>query len=50
MLGGYWLGQIPLVHENLEITVLIIIIVTSLLVPFEIVRERLIRKRKESGQ
>ena len=41
MLAGYWLGQIPYVKENLETTVILIIIFTSLLLPFELLRDRL---------
>lgn len=41
MLAGYWLGQIPYVKENLETTVILIIIFTSLLLPIELLRDRL---------
>lgn len=44
MLGGYWLGQIPLVKEHLETTVILIIIFTSLLLPVEFLRDRLARR------
>jgi membrane-associated protein len=40
MLAGYWLGQIPYVKENLETTVILIIIFTSLLLPVELLRDR----------
>ena len=49
MFPGYWLGGIELVRENLEITVLAIVIGTSLLLPLEILRDRIskqIAKRK----
>jgi membrane-associated protein len=49
MIPGYWLGGIELVRENLEITVLAIVIGTSLLLPLEILRDRIskqIAKRK----
>jgi membrane-associated protein len=41
MLAGYWLGQIPYIKENLETTVILIIIGTSLLLPIELLRDRL---------
>lgn len=40
MLAGYWLGQIPYIKENLETTVILIIIFTSLLLPIELLRDR----------
>jgi membrane-associated protein len=46
MLPGYWLGTIPMVKENLEITVLLIIIGTSLLLPIEILRDQISNRMK----
>jgi membrane-associated protein len=46
MVPGYWLGTIPMVKENLEITVLLIIIGTSLLLPIEILRDRISNRIK----
>ena len=46
MLAGYWLGQIPLVKEHLETTVILIIIFTSLLLPFELLRDRIAKRIK----
>jgi membrane-associated protein len=46
MVPGYWLGTIPMVKENLEITVLLIIIGTSLLLPIEILRDRISNRFK----
>lgn len=43
MLAGYWLGQIPYIKENLETTVILIIIFTSLLLPIELLRDRVAR-------
>lgn len=43
MLAGYWLGQIPYIKENLETTVILIIIFTSLLLPVELLRDRIAR-------
>lgn len=43
MLAGYWLGQIPYIKENLETTVILIIIFTSLLLPVELLRDRISR-------
>ena len=51
MVPGYWLGTIPLIKNHLEITVLIIIIGTSLLLPIEILRDRIsarIRAKREA--
>ncbi|MDP4756302.1 MAG: VTT domain-containing protein [Aquiluna sp.] len=44
MIPGYWLGTIPMIKENLEITVLFIIIGTSLLLPIEILRDRIVNR------
>jgi membrane-associated protein len=44
MLAGYWLGQIPYVKENLETTVILIIIFTSLLLPVELLRDRISKR------
>lgn len=46
MVPGYWLGTMPMVKENLEITVLLIIIGTSLLLPIEILRDRISKRIK----
>jgi membrane-associated protein len=46
MVPGYWLGTIPMVKENLEITVLLIIIGTTLLLPIEILRDRISNRLK----
>jgi membrane-associated protein len=46
MVPGYWLGTIPMVKDNLEITVLLIIIGTSLLLPIEILRDRISNRIK----
>jgi membrane-associated protein len=44
MLAGYWLGQISYVKENLETTVILIIIFTSLLLPVELLRDRISKR------
>lgn len=41
LLAGYVIGNVPAVKENLEATVLWIVIGTSLLLPLEILRDRL---------
>jgi membrane-associated protein len=46
MVPGYWLGTIPMIKENLEITVLLIIIGTSLLLPIEILRDRIVNRMR----
>lgn len=47
MFPGYLLGNVPLVKENLETTVLLIVIFTSLLLPVEILRDRLAKYFKK---
>jgi membrane-associated protein len=52
MLAGYWLGQIPYVKENLETTVILIIVFTSLLLPVELLRDRIakgIKSKRSNG-
>lgn len=44
MFAGYWLGQFPLVKNHLEITVIIIIVFTTMLLPIEILRTRIVKK------
>jgi membrane-associated protein len=46
MFGGYWLGQFPFIRENLETTVLVIVVVTTMMIPFEYFRDRISRQRK----
>ena len=43
---GYWLGGIEAVRANLELTVLIIIVGTSLLLPAELLRDYLVKRSK----
>lgn len=43
---GYLLGEVPLVANNIETVILIVIIVTSLPFPLELLREWLARRRK----
>lgn len=44
MIPGYWLGGFPLVKENLEITVLLIVLGTSLLLPIELARDAIAKR------
>ncbi len=44
MLAGYWLGQFELVKEHLETTVILIVVFTSLLLPVELLRDRVSKK------
>lgn len=44
LLAGYVLGNVPAVKENLEITVIWIVIGTSLLLPLELLRDRIVRR------
>ena len=46
MVPGYWLGGIETIRENLEITVLFIVVGTSLLLPIEIFRDRAVKRFK----
>jgi len=46
MVPGYWLGGIEMVKENLEITVLLIIVGTTMLLPLEILRDRLVKRHR----
>ena len=46
MVPGYWLGGIEMVKENLEITVLLIVVGTTMLLPLEILRDRLVKRHK----
>ncbi|MEY4458075.1 MAG: hypothetical protein RIS25_668 [Actinomycetota bacterium] len=39
VLGGYFLGSIPWVHDNLDAAIIVVIIVTSLPFPLELLRE-----------
>lgn len=43
MVPGYFLGSVALVKENLELTVLVIVVATSLILPLELLRDRLSR-------
>jgi membrane-associated protein len=47
MVPGYLLGNVPLVKENLEVTVLLIVLGTSLILPVEYLRDRLHKKTKQ---
>ena len=44
--GGYFLGQVPLIKQHLETTVIVIIVGTSLILPIELLRERIHSKRR----
>lgn len=44
LVPGYFLGQLDWVKQHLEVTVLAIIIGTSLILPFEIIRDRISRR------
>lgn len=49
MIPGYWLGGIEWVKENLEITVIAIVIGTSLILPIELLRDRISKKLRSSS-
>lgn len=44
--GGYFLGQIDFVRQHLEIVVLTVVLITSLPLPIEFIRYRIIEARK----
>ena len=46
MVPGYWLGGFDMVKENLEITVLLIVVGTTMLLPLEVLRDRLVKRHK----
>lgn len=48
MVPGFLLGGVDVIREHLEITVLIIIAVTTLLIPLEMARDRIIKKRRSA--
>ncbi len=50
MFPGYWLGGIDLIKENLELTVLTVIIVSALPLPIELIRESLSRQKAASAR
>jgi membrane-associated protein len=45
VLAGYFLGEVPLVATNIDTAVLVVIVVTSLPFPLELLREYLARRR-----
>lgn len=49
MVPGYFLGGIELIKENLELTVIIVIVVSSFPLPFELLREKVIRRQKQNS-
>lgn len=50
MIPGYWLGGIEIVKQNLEITVLAIVIGTSLILPLELARDALAKRISSKRQ
>jgi membrane-associated protein len=50
MVPGYFLGNLPLVKQNLETAVLIVIIVSSLPFPLEIIRTLIQNRRAKKKQ
>lgn len=47
MVPGYWLGTIPMIKENLEITVIAIVVGTTILLPLEILRDRIANRMRK---
>ena len=50
MVPGYFLGNLPLVKQNLETAVLIVIIVSSLPLPIELLRSFIQNRRAKRKQ
>ncbi len=48
MIPGYWLGGVEWVKNNLEITVIVIVVGTSLILPIELLRDRISKRVKKS--
>jgi membrane protein DedA with SNARE-associated domain len=42
---GYLLGEVPIVSDNIDTALLIVVILTSLPFPLELLREWVIRRR-----
>lgn len=49
MLGGFLLGQVPFVKENLELAVIVVVIVSSLPFPIELWRDARRRRREAAS-
>jgi membrane-associated protein len=46
MLSGYLLGEVTLVQDNLETSLLIVVILSAIPLPVELMRNALINRRK----
>lgn len=49
MVLGYWLGGVSFIQKHLELTVLVIIIASSLVLPIELLRDRIVAGRGRKG-
>jgi membrane-associated protein len=49
MLSGYLLGEVTLVKDNLEASLLIVVILSALPLPVELLRARLINRRQQKN-
>jgi membrane-associated protein len=45
MLGGFFLGQIPFVKEHIELMIILVVVITSLPLPLELLREYLAKRK-----
>jgi len=45
VIGGFTLGDIPVIHDNIETAIIVVVIVTSLPFPLELFREYLQRRK-----
>ena len=50
MLGGYFLGQIAFVKEHIELMIIVVVVVTSLPLPLEFLREYLAKRKLNRRQ
>lgn len=50
MLGGYFLGQIAFVKEHIELMIILVVVITSLPLPLELLREYLAKRKLNRPQ
>ena len=50
MLGGYFLGQIAFVKEHIELMIIAVVVITSLPLPLELLREYLAKRKLNRPQ
>ena len=50
MLGGFFLGQIPFVKEHIELMIILVVVITSLPLPLELLREYRVKQKLKRPQ